>query len=363
VVIGLLAAAGVWVSNTVVPWFTEQLAKSKGETAGVRFTFPGFNCQLDAPGKAWKKDESAKPLGVATLVTFQRTNPNAWMALAAQDFKTHDPRDAEVVDDNIQRLANHFENLETSLLADDEVVGQRAQHLAFQGRINQVLMSGDCYLIIHKGIAYCLAAWAPIESAKSSREEFTELLKGFTFLKERAGWTPEKPEEIVFDGHRAAYSLRGIKGLWEEWGQPEQIDSSADLIILAKDRVDHKQADKMAQVTVLLLAPQKTLAEAVKAARAHVEQQQKQIYPTTTMAVMRDVQGPQDRDMPVGNTAGHVVNLHVKNGDVRERFLVLAVVSLPSHVVAVQCECDWKRCNVWEADFKQVLRTFNVKEK
>jgi hypothetical protein len=157
--------------------------------------------------------------------------------------------------------------------------------------------------------------------------------------------------------------LRGIKGLWDEWGQPEQVDAKADLVILAKDRMKDKQVDKMAQITVMILEAQKDLAEAVKAARAHVEEQHKQIYPATTMAVLRDAEGAQDQDMPVGNTAGHVVKLHVKNGQVRERFLVLAAVRQPEQVIAIQCECDWKRRNSWEADFKQVLRTFNVKEK
>jgi hypothetical protein len=38
-------------------------------------------------------------------------------------------------------------------------------------------------------------------------------------------------------------------------------------------------------------------------------------------------------------------------------------VSQPDQVIAIQCECDWKRCSVWEADFKQVLKTFSLKEK
>jgi len=346
----------------VVPWVMEQMP-GKREPAGAGFTFKGLNCHYNSPSKDWKREETAKPLGVATQLTMQRTNPNGWLALAAQDFKTRAPRDAEVVDDNIQRLGIHFQNLETNFLADEEVAGQRAQHLAFQGRVNQVLMSGECYLFASKGIVYCLAVWGPVDSAQSFREEFAEVRKGFTFLKEREGWTEEQPEEIQFDGKRASYSLRGIKGLWDEWGQPEQVDAKADLVILAKDRLEDKQVDKMAQITVMLLEPQKDLVDAVKAARAHVEEQHKQTYPATTMAVLRDTEGAQDRDMPVGNTAGHVVKLHVKNGQVRERFVVLAVVRQPDHVIAIQCECDWKRRNSWEADFKQVLRTFNIKEK
>jgi hypothetical protein len=362
-VIGMLLGVGLWVSHMLIPWWNEHVGEGHRESAGSGFNFPGFNCHFTAPSKSWKRDEFAKPLGIATLLTMQRTNPNGWLALAAQDFKTRAPRDAEVVDDNLQRLSIYFQNLETNYVADEELGDQRVQHLTFQGRVNHVLMAGDCYLLAYKGIVYCLTVWGPAESAMSSREEFTNLHKGFTLLKEREGWTEEQPKEIDFVGKRASYSLRGIEGLWEEWGQPEKVDPKADLVILAKDRFEDKQVDKMAQVTVLLLEPQKDLPEAVKAARVHVEEQHKQIYPITTMAVMRDGDGAQDRDLPVGNTAGHVVKLHVRNGQVRERFLVLAVVRQPTQVIAIQCECDWKRRSFWEADFQQVLRTFSVKEK
>jgi hypothetical protein len=362
-VIALLGGGGFWVSNTAVPWFMTQLGNAKRDPTGTVFTFKGLNCRYSSPAREWKRDEAGKPLGVANLLTMQRINPHGWMALAAEDFKTRAPRDAEVVDDNMQRLANHFQHLETSFLADVDLAGQRAQHLAFQGRVNQVLMSGECVLLAHKGIVYFLAVWGPVDSARSPRDDLADVMKGFAFLKEREGWTEERPEEIQFDGHRVSYSLRGLKGLWEEWGQPEKVDAKADLVILAKERLEDYLVDKMAQVTVILLGPQKDLVDAVKAARAHVEAQHKFMYPATTMAVMRDVEGAQDRDMPVGNTPGHVVKLHVKNGQARERFLMLAVVQLPDQVIAIQCECDWKRRNSWEADFKQVLKTFTVKEK
>jgi hypothetical protein len=341
----------------------DQLGYNQHETAPAAFIFKGLNCKFTPPGNPWKRDEAARPLGVATLLTMQRTNPNGWLALAAQDYKTRAPRDAEVVEENIQRLGLYFQNLETNYQENDELGGLRAQHLTFQGRVNQVLMFGDCYLLSANGIVYCLAIWGPAESTKASREEFTELRKGFALLKEREGWTEEQPKEVEFVGHRASYSLRGPEGLWVEYGLPDKVDPKADLVLQGKDRVEDKHVDKMAQVTVMLLEPQKDLGEAVKAARAHVEAQHKEIWELTTMAVMRDADGAQDKDLPVGNAAGHIVKLHVKNGQVRERFLVLAVVPRPRQVIAIQCECDWKRRQSWAADFDQLLKTFRVQEK
>jgi hypothetical protein len=295
---------------------------------------------------------------MATLLTMRRTDPNGWLALAARDYKTRTPRDAEVIDETVGQLGEFFKNFEWSLKEDGELAGRRAQRLSFQGSVNHVLMRGECAVLTAEGFAYWFVTWGPAEFEKPSQREFAALPQGFRLEKDREGWAEQRPAEVAVQGTRAAYSLRYTEGLWTVWDNPKDVDPEADLMLQARDRAESKHVDKMARVVVLVLGPQPDLAAAARAARQHVEEQQRALYPKTKANVIRDPEGPQDRDAAVGAAAGHVTKLHVQNSPERERFVVLAVVALPKAVIAVQCECDLKRRSLWAADFKQLLATF-----
>jgi hypothetical protein len=360
IVVALAGAGASWLINMAIPWYRKQLAYDNQGPSSPSMSSPALNCQFTLPGKSWKEDPAARLFGVASVVALRRTEPNGWLNIAARDYKTRAPRDAELVDEAIERLGGFFKNVGWSQKSDDQVAGQRAQHLAFQGDANQVVMQGDCYILSSKGIAYWIALWGPAELAASSREEFDEVRRGFSLLKEREGWTEKRPPVVIFEGNKARYWLRDTEGIWEEWRQPRDADALADMLIQAKDKVESKN-DRMARVLVLVLQRHADLPEAVKAARAHVTAQQRDQYPETTLDVILGADGSRDRDDMVGEVRGHVLKLHVKNTKVRERFLVLAVVQVPEGDLVIQCECDWKRRSLWEADFKQLLSTLSLK--
>ena len=111
----------------------------------------------------------------------------------------------------------------------------------------------------------------------------------------------------------------------------------------------------------MILPKQDDLKAAVKAARDHLLAQEKKLYPDCTIddadpkAVGED--RPPDR---VGNKVGRIVKLHLTNPDALERFVYLAVVHQPDQVLALQCECDWRRKVYWEVNFNQLVREFRV---
>jgi hypothetical protein len=349
----------LWLIHSVIPWWTQQLGYGPRSSATPVFVVEQFNCQFAEPGPHWKRDDKAKVFGRASLVGMRRTDPNGWLVLAAQDHKTRTPRAAEVTDDVLRRLADVFKNLEWNQMDDDCLAEQRAQHLIFQGDVNHVRMAGDCYVLVFKGISYWFTVWGPAESAEESREGFRELRKGFALLKERDGWTEKRPAVVTFLGEKVPYSLRDTEGIWEKWNQSADADPAADLLLQAKDQIETKH-DSLARVLVLVLDKQPDLPSAVKSARAHLESQQRQIYPNTNVEVVLSTAGAEDHPANVGEVPGHMVKLHVKNTEGRERLVLLAVVNQPNKLLVIQCECDWKRRSR-EADFTQLLGTFRLK--
>ncbi len=357
-VVLILALRGVpWMRDTVIPWFNRQYAAENPELGQ---TFFKANCHFTFPGGQWKLDDKLRLFGVAQLLAMRRAEPNAWMVLAARDYQKRAPRDGEMVEEAVNRLGAYFQGLEWELRPDEDWAGRRAQHLTFQGDVNHVVMSGDCLLFTDKGLGYWLTTWAPASTADLSREDLRHVRQGLALLKERDGWQEATSPVQTFRGHEIPYSLRDTEELWKEWPTPKDVEKAADLVLQARDRLEAKDIDKMAQVVVLLLPKQADLTKAAHAARAHLEEQQRLLYPATTLDVLRDQEGPQDRAAPVGAVPGHLTKFRVKNSPDRQRFVVLAVVQQPERVLAIQCECDWKRRSLWEGDFKQLLSTFRL---
>ena len=359
VVVLILVFRGIpWMRDTVIPWFNQQYAANNPEVGQI---FAQVNCRFVFPGGKWKLDDKVRLFGVAQLLAMRRPDPNAWMVLAARDYQKRAPRDGEMVEEAVNRLGNYFQGVEWELKPDEEWAGQRAQRLRFQGDVNQVVMTGDCLFFTNKGLGYWLATWTPAALADQSREELHQVRQGFSLLRERDGWQEATPPVQTFQGHKVVYSLRDTEDLWKEWPNPKDVEADADLLLQARDRLEAKDVDKMAQAVVLVEKKQPDLTAAARAARAHLEEQQRQLYPATTLEVIRDQEGPQDWAAPIGEVPGHLTKFRVKNSPDRQRFVVLAVVQLPEQVLAIQCECDWKRRSLWAGDFKQLLSTFSLK--
>jgi hypothetical protein len=358
-ILGVLTGGGL----VAVPWILDQVREGKSKPPGEEHVSDLFNYSFIMPAKPWKLEDSLKAPLQANLFVLRRTDPNAWMALAAKDYATRSPRKGEVIDEARRRLEGYFKNFEWEETDDATLGGQPAQQLIFRGEVNVVAMSGECLVLTYKGITYWFTTWAPVESAEVTAGDRADLHRRFALLPGREGWTEKRPPVQTFRGTDGAYQLRDTEGVWEKWPQPQDEDPAADLALHGKDRLDPKDVDKAARAVVLILTKQPDLQAAAAAARAHLEEQQKKDYPSSTFEVLTDKEGPLDRPGPVGDARGHVVKLKVTNGENRRRFVTLAVVRRPDGVLAVQCECDLKRRSLWEREFGQLLHTFTVQGK
>jgi hypothetical protein len=274
-----------------------------------------------------------------------RRHPDAWLALAARELPPHPVPDADLVADAVQRLGGYFQSLEWQEKPDGRLAGHPARRLSFQGDANQTLMSGECEVLSYQGTAYWFATWAPAGGADSVGRELERARQGFTVLDNHRR-TAERPAPVerTFLGVKAGYSLRDPNGLWERWPEPKDADPDADLLLQARDRGAPKDVTRMASFLVLILDPVDDPGKALAAARTHLERQQKRDHPGTVLEpIGGDASGAADR---VGTVNGRLARWDVKNGDNRERFVLLAVVPGRRHALVIQCECAWGRRGV-----------------
>jgi hypothetical protein len=316
------------------------------------------------PDQPWEGDQgsikqSLKPL---LLLAMHRSKPTAWLALLARDYKDVVPPDRELREEAVRRLGGYFQkdNLEMEQREDAELAGLRAQRLVFRGEVADAVMSGECYILFHQGNAYWFVTWAPVSEVEEAREEFADLRKRFGLLKDRNDRTDQRPTR-GFQGSKAGYTLQGSGSVWEEWTPATDYDRDADLALVGKQSPeeggDRRHPKIAATVVVLVLkgAPSDRQA-ALKAARDHLEADQKTLYPETTLTPLPE-KAPADR---VGQAPGLAVPLHVKNGEKRQRYFLLAVVPQSERALVLQCECAWQDRETWGPKFEHLLDTFRL---
>src|SRR5207245_435318 len=115
----------------------------------------------------------------------QPARRGGWLALAAQDYKRRTPGDSEVIEEAVRRLRNHFkQSLEYESAGNDELADRPAQRIVFQGTADNVLISGECYILKHGGMVYWFTTWARSTDAPRLRSEFAKLRCGFGVLHE-----------------------------------------------------------------------------------------------------------------------------------------------------------------------------------
>lgn len=346
-------------------WRSLFLDESGAELPGTVSLYPQLNCRYNVPDKPWVSDNEVKS-HLKALVALRRTRPEVTFALVVRDFKDRTPRDGEVRDEAIKRLSAYFaDSLEWEPAEDSEIAGLPAQRLIFRGEGDEGSMAGECHLLAYQGVAYWLITWAPAEAVDRAQDDFVQLRQRFGLLRERESWG-EKRNVQTFRGQKAGYLLRDTEGIWKEWTPATDHDPLADLALVAREREapreeERKEAVAATALVLVLEGVKGDLKAAVEAARAHLEEQQKAIYPDTVLEPVGDKALAPEKEGNVGKARGHVVRLLVKNGESRQRFVLLGVVPQAESVLVVQCECDWKRRGLWERDFTQLLGTFQLR--
>jgi hypothetical protein len=345
----LVAVAGFWLNRV--------LRESGG--FGPAYRSPTLNYSFALPA-GWSQEKEGPRTFPASLV-MRREEPNAWLALYAQDYKDRTPRDDEMLREAVTRIHKHFNALDWEQ-RDEASLGERpAQRIVFLGETNNVLMSGECLMCAYNGIGYWFFSWAPSTADLPTRqEEWAEIRKGFKMLGDREGWTGKIPKLITAAGKKEKYSLHYTEGLWE----PQDV-SEADLYLIGRDPNDKKEGAKRAVVSVSIQGKAADAKAAMEIARKNLEESQKMEFPETKVHDEPDAtkSGLTEGDVKLGSAAGRVARLRVKNAEDYEHFVALAVVPHGSYTLVIQCQCAWRERENWEERFGPILQSLQFDKK
>jgi hypothetical protein len=319
--------------------------------------------RLILPPDTWKVDKTKT--GLRPLVALRRSDPDVWLAVAAQDYGVHRPRDAELMQQAMGRLEKYFgDNLELAARPEArEFVGEPAQVLEFKGMANSAVWHGECYALTHHGIGYWLFVAAPtVAQARAALAELQQTRgKGFMPITDREGRTEQPLPTETFKGDRC--ELSATEGVWTKFRASDE-DERGDLLLLGRDR---KEADDIVKnvknATILVLVFDKAAAslnDALKLARDHVEAKYKAENKDYTLAPANDQHGPELET--IAGLPGKVAALKLLSGADPRKYVLLAVTQDTGKVYALRGECNWEHRQVWQSDFRDLLKTFRLKK-
>jgi hypothetical protein len=164
-----------------------------------------------------------------------------------------------LLDEGVERLRKWFStDLEfeqtTERLGKPLVLGGHpAVRIVFRGEVGDVMMTGECFMVAHQGIAYWLTTWAPEVHAEQVFDEWERLREGFAILKDRDGWQEKQPKKIPLLGTRAPYELTYTEGLWEK-RKPVDYGADVDAALHGRDEMEPTHGDKTATGAVAAAA-------------------------------------------------------------------------------------------------------------
>src|SRR5438445_3326802 len=112
-----------------------------------------FNYRFTLPAELWRTDDETRIAVKANLLAMRRSDPDGWLALAAQDYKRRTPGDSEVIEEAVRRLRNHFkQSLEYESAGNDELADRPAQRIVFQGAADNARIRRECYMLEDGGM-------------------------------------------------------------------------------------------------------------------------------------------------------------------------------------------------------------------
>jgi hypothetical protein len=362
---GLAVAAGLVV---VFLQFQEQLTPKDAQTGPAdKFTGEITNLsnkkekvfRIVVPRSMWKLDNNVRA-GLKAVLALQRSDPEAWVALAAKDFGTRSPRAAELAKEGIERLKGHFgDTLELAEKADvDELAGERAQRLVFKGMTRQVFWNGVCYAFTHAGVGYWFFVAAP--TLDNAEQTLADLQKerALSLVDERRGWSEQPPKLDTFGKKRT--SLSAPEGVWTEF-EASDVDERGDLLLTGR-YLKEKDNRKNASVLIVALAKQPNLKEDLKAARTYFEDRKKEEDKDYRLIPVSDKADDPGVTATIGERQGRMLDLRVQLGNEIKRHLLLAVVDAGGQAFAIRCDCTWESRQIWRQDFLDLLQSFKLRK-
>jgi hypothetical protein len=320
--------------------------------------------KISVPQHTWEHDKEIR-LGLAAHVALHHREQDIWVAATAKDYGTQKPRDAELLNEAIDRLKQFYSD---SLELDDKAVpvtlaGQSGQRLRFKGQFKTVPHYGECYMIAHHGFGYWFFIGAPtFPEAQKALEDFQAGGLGFTFVTERRGWREQPPKMDTFTGVKYPYALSAPQGAWDKFLALDE-DEAADLFLLGQHRKENENR-KNASILTMILPKQENLKEAMKFTRNYVEEKRKEENKSYKLvASLQEEESEPGQKAEIGNRPGRIAELRVLLGDEAKRYMVLAVINEADNLFAIRCECPWESRQIWRQEFFDVIATVKLRKK
>ncbi len=178
-----VAAAVVYFAINEFPVLEKPGGKEPPKAAPVHES-KEFKYRFVFPESAWKQDNQTRVNVKANLLAMKRSNPNAWFALAAHDFKSRSPDKLEVIAEAVKRLEGYFQELEWDHAPDGFLSQRPAWVFVFQGKADNTLMRGECHILTNKSMVYWFTTWCAAKDAASLDSEWPRIREGFSLLQD-----------------------------------------------------------------------------------------------------------------------------------------------------------------------------------
>jgi hypothetical protein len=312
----------------------------------------------------WDTDNELKSQ-FGALGAWRNKADDLWLAIAVKDYGTAKPRDAELVQQGIERLEGRFgESLELAAKTEPaEVAGVKAQKLTFKGQLGAVVSWGECTMFSHHGFAYWIFLGGPSkEDIQPYAAELRKPETGLALETDRKGWREQPPKMESFVASDGLVSVTAQEGVWEK-STPANVEFETGTLLLLGRYVKEKDNTKNAHLQVFTLEKQADLKEAIKQAKDFLEKQKKEQNTGYKLAAAAEGQSELGVVEDVGNRKGRIAELTLSLADVPMRYYLLAVVSEPDRVTVVLCDCLWNSRQIWRQDFLDLLKTYKAKAK
>lgn len=313
---------------------------------------------------AWDPDRELKS-HFGALGAWVNKQDELWLAIAVKDYGTTRPRDAELLQQAIEKLEGHFgESLELAAKAEPGDLGPaKGQKLTFKGQLGAVVSWGECTMFVHHGFAYWIFLAGPsVEHIQPYAAELKKEESGLSLVTERTGWREQPAQLVTFFSSDDRVGVTAQEGVWEK-SMPANVEFETGNLLLLGRYLKEKDNTKNAHLQVFTLEKQKDLKEAMKEAKDFLEKLKKE--QNTNYKI-----GPADEKLSeggvvedVGNRKGRVVELMLSHGETPMRYYLLTVVSEPDRVTVVLCDCLWRSRQIWRQDFLDLLKSYKAKAK
>jgi hypothetical protein len=216
-------------------------------------------------------------------------------------------------------------------------------------------------MLAEGGLAYWFLLWSPISQAQVSAKDYDDLRGRLVLLDQRSPVRAQPAPTSTIHLQGVSASLEARNPIWQQWEPPTDYDALAILALVARERRSHS-AEKgpppavAATAVFLVLHPgEENKAAALKRAVNYLENQQKALYPETRIEALAD----SARDSPHAGPL-RLVSLRVRNGEHRERYVLLGLIPGKAHLVVVQCECAWGNRAEWQPHMEALLERLKI---